>query len=382
MKKTPFPLLMFLLAFGLAAPTQAAPAHKAGAIPSMMITEVPKDVDALWRSICSFIQAWAAGDAKTMNSLMARNIEAMQIDVPSANNEYAPKKDVDRDDARNALLIHKDFWKEYELLQFVTTTRSDTMGNYIAYAYFRLQKNEQGADQYAEFQIWFRDDKINLIMFRVTPYNAYDPKGDEDIPLVLIKGAHFSSNKPEEKKEQATAPDAAAALPGNTCAWDGVDKDFSKHKLVAQAKQRTIVYNVAPQYIADYCEMRQDGAERYDKLIGDKVYLLGQDKTITGEEFKKLLGKGYLVWPQDTWPIRAGAQGSLVEFITRVIAPGFEEPIFLKTTMIIKDSHIEAIGETQCVKMEREVSGKRLPDVEYETLTKSGPMRSYLQNIR
>ena len=406
MKKTPLFLLVLLLAAGLSTPADARPGKRAGGPQSAMITEVPSRVKSEWETTQAFIQAWAEGNADALRGLMCGNIEYFGVTGTDGNPVLF--EDEERDIVINKILNMKEIWRQYNLLHLWAALNSDAA--YLPNrCMFDTGKTEDGQTNYTQLALSFSGGKIVSILIFNGPAHGYTPDFEEELRIQEIKGVHFSAgdtgalaaqvsgvapSTAEVSSSSAAAQEPVAAPPppeeiagvkidpAGIGTWDGIDKKFNDHKLVKRARQSAIMYNVASEIIAQYAEMRQTGGEENaDELIGEEITLMGLNKTISGEQFKQMIAKSYLTWPGDTWPIRASAVGSLIEFLTKIEAPGFEEPIFLKTVLVMDGNRIKAIGEPQCVKMDRDLSGQRLPEVEYESLTKKGRMKAFQRNM-
>lgn len=399
MKMTFHLLLSSVLAICMATQAAAAGAKKAPErdyAPMLMISEAPETVKTQWKNEQAFVRAWATGDARSLLAMMTRNIENLRIDMAGAPSDY--RQDISREEAVSELLKARDIWSEYKITHHLTTISADSQVLPKSNTFFAMGKNEEGQTIYAELYLAFNAGKIQEIGVTVGPTHGYKPNRRHLLGMYIIKGTHLSSKdaaqpaastleEPEEpagpriavERELRPAVGSTGASPENTGVavdpegigtWGGVDRDYgSCERVLAAAGRADASLATAATVAAAYAALRQRGGRGVcNALIADEIFLLDQDKSVPGEKFKELLGMGYLIWPHDTWPIRAAVAGGVLEMITKIDAPGYEDPIYLKTTLIMDGTTIKAIGETECRNADKKVSGQRLPDEDYAAL--------------
>lgn len=391
-------LIAALFACGLEAPDPA----RRGLVPASMSTpyaQAPQRVKEQWEVTQSFVKAWAAGDAQQLEKLMRRNIEIFDyINGQGNGNELLRTFVIDEQRERiiGKLLILRNAWRQYKLLHFWASIKPMIDDDNQTCTVFDIGTLDSGEHEAIKLTLYFIDGKVSGVFLSYIAYSypqafrkgsniheitgvqldsaTWDGKASP-LPSLLSVGLGQASVSCVRYPEQTVKMPAEIAGikvdPAAVGTWGGRDKDYGDELAVRRAAaQNAGVYNEACRIAAKYAALRQTGSGGNKELFADKILLLGQDKVVSREQFMEMIGKHYMVWPQGAWPIRGGAVGTLIDFITKFEAPGFTTPIVIKTSLIIENHRIRAIGESQYTGMRADHYGKLLPEADYEALAK------------
>lgn len=376
-------------------PASAAPrkgarhSQKASKTPSRMISEAPFGVVTGIEMAEKFMQAWKSGNRRVLARCCARNIGSVYwVDF---GNE-AKHQDVSQEDFINMLLDRQSWVQDYELISAAYVPLNNAGAKAGILLGFKSGKMEDGKPLEIHISIVpGAEGRISDFIVSRLPQDPQESYGEIDEAIVL-KGVHMSSaDTPTEMQEDAPVDVARLEDPLGIGTWGGIDANYETEKLVKKAVKGLNGYVLATRCFANYAQMRQLGTTSTQDFpeLADEVTLLGKNVVLTREELTKLVSQSHLMWPCGTWPIRMAAEGDVLRCITKVIAPGFEDPVFLKTTLVLgyvgdgmhEVPKIIAIGETQCVKTPTDnVEGKRL-EFDVEKASTRGKMKAFHRSM-